>query len=73
VFTFTVNRYPWLEGWAVPYVAAVVELDDQPGLRVTSNLVDVAPSDVEIGMPVEVTFSHEGSYWVPLFRPVGHL
>lgn len=69
VFTFTVNRYPWLESWEVPYVAAIVELDDQPGLRVTTNLVDVEPSDVEIGMLVEVTFSQEGLYWVPLFRP----
>jgi uncharacterized OB-fold protein len=69
VFTFTVSNYQWLPGWATPYVAAIIELDDQAGLRVTSNLVGVEAADVRIGMPVEVTFSQQGEYWVPLFRP----
>lgn len=70
VHTFTVSRYPWLEGWAVPYVTALVELDEQPGLRVTSNLVGVEAEDVTIGMRVRVTFAEEQGRWVPLFRPL---
>jgi uncharacterized OB-fold protein len=69
VFTFTVARYPWLEGWDIPFVTALVELDDQPGLRVTTNVVGVDPEEVVIGMRVEVTFAEEDGRWVPLFRP----
>lgn len=69
VYTYTINRYPWLPGWKVPFVAAVVELDDQPGLRVTANLVDVEPEDVAIGMRVTVAFIHTDDRWVPVFRP----
>ncbi|AFR49488.1 Zn-ribbon domain-containing OB-fold protein [Gordonia sp. KTR9] len=70
VFTYTVNRYPWLPGWKVPFVAAVVELDDQTGLRVTANLIDVDPEDVQIGMRVTVTFIHTQDRAVPVFRPL---
>jgi len=70
VFTFTINRYAWLPGWETPYVAAIVELDDQPGLRVTSNLVGCDPEQVRIGDRVQVVFSPQGEYWVPLFRVV---
>jgi uncharacterized OB-fold protein len=31
-----------------------VELEE--GMRIVSNLVDVKPDEIEIGMPVEVTF-----------------
>jgi len=70
VYTYTVNRYPWLEGWDVPYIAAIVELEEQEGLRVTSNLVGCDPEQVRIGDRVQVVFSPQGEYWVPLFRVV---
>ena len=41
-------------GEAAPFVLAYVELDESP--RVMTNIVDVDPDDVEVGMPVEVTF-----------------
>ena len=53
----------------VPYVIAIVELDEQAGLRFTTDLVDCDPEEVYIGMPVEVTFEQTGEAWVPLFRP----
>jgi uncharacterized OB-fold protein len=70
VFTYTVNRYPWFPGWTVPFVAAVIELDDQPGLRVTSNVIDIEPEAVQIGLRVEVTFVEDAGRWLPLFRPL---
>jgi uncharacterized OB-fold protein len=70
VFTFTINRYPWFADWSVPFVVALIELDDQPGLRVTSNLVGVEPQDVRIGLRVGVEFAEEQGRWVPLFRPL---
>lgn len=60
-------------GWTdrVPYVVAIVELDDQPGLRMLTNLVDVEPADVHVGMPVQVAFEDRGDVSLPQFRPAG--
>ncbi len=56
VYTYTVvHRAPMPAYQAdVPYVIAHVELAEGP--RVMSNLIDVAPDEVEIGMPVHVVF-----------------
>ena len=70
VFTFTVNHHPFNPSVPVPYVIAIVELEEQPGLRFTTDLVDCDIDQVHIGMPVEVTFEQAGEAWVPLFRPV---
>src|SRR5262249_39430552 len=48
----------------------LIELADQPGLRLTSNVVDCDPAHVYIGMVVEVTFQRQGRVFIPLFRPV---
>jgi uncharacterized protein len=37
-----------------PYIVALVELDE--GVRLVSNLCEIAPEDVEVGMPVEVFY-----------------
>ena len=38
-----------------------------------TNLVNVEPGEVEIGMPVRVVFEHHpddgGDVWIPLFEP----
>jgi uncharacterized OB-fold protein len=69
VYSFTVNHQPW-DGDGDPYVIGVVELDEQPGLRLMTNIVDVAADEVRIGMPVEVVFEGHGDVHLPLFRPV---
>ena len=68
VVTFTLNHQAWgiLEP---PYVIAVVELAEQPGLRLTTNLVGVSPGDVRSGMPVQVHFEHLDDVYLPLFEP----
>jgi len=53
----------------------LVELEEQPDVRIFSQLVDVDPAEVRIGDEVEVFFEHwapEGGteVWLPLFRPV---
>ena len=67
VFSFTVNHQAWDPSWETPYAIALVELDEQPGLRLTTNVVGCPPEDVRIGMPVRVTFEQHGEVWVPLF------
>jgi len=69
VVTYTINHQPWRPGVAVPYNIALVELVEQPGLRLTTNLVGVADGDIEIGMPVQVEFEQAGEIFIPVFRP----
>lgn len=72
VATYTVNHQAWMPGPELPYVVAIVELPEQEGLRLTTNLVEVDVADVRIGMEVEVVFeAHpDDEVWIPLFRPV---
>jgi uncharacterized OB-fold protein len=54
----------------IPYVLAVVELAEEPGLRLTTNMVDTPESELAVGMPVEVTFVKVTDRLVlPMFRP----
>lgn len=53
----------------LPYVLAVVELDEQPGLKVVSNIVDIQPDLVRVGDRVQVTFRPLAEGFVlPVFR-----
>ena len=69
VFTFTVNRQAFRPDVPVPYVIAMVELEEQAGLRFTTNIVGCDPEAVSIGMLVTVDFEQAGEAWVPVFRP----
>ena len=70
VFSFTINHHPWRDALDLPYVVGLVELDEQPGLRLATNIVGCPPEDVRIGMAVEVFFERHGEVHVPLFRPL---
>jgi len=69
VATFTVNHQPWDPGLTVPYVVAIVELVEQAGLRLTTNIVNCPPEQVRIGMPVRVTFVRDEDVYLPMFAP----
>jgi uncharacterized protein len=68
VYTYTINHQAWVPDLQVPFVLAVVELDEQHGLRLLTNIVDCPPHEVEIGMPVEVAFVERGEVFVPVFH-----
>ena len=72
VHTFTVVRQsadPFFKG-KVPYVVAMIELEEGPLLL--SNLVGCAPESVSVGMPVSVSFEQAGKgIGIPVFRPAG--
>lgn len=70
VHTFTVNHQVWNPTWEHPYAIAVVELAEQQGLRLTTNLVGISAEEVRIGMDVEVVFERHEDVWLPLFAPV---
>lgn len=77
VAAFTTNRQPWIPGFEPPYVVAIVELADEPDVRLITNVVGVAPDEVKVGLAVEVFFEDwaavsgddDGRVWIPLFRP----
>ena len=69
VYTYTVNRRAWSPGLEVPYVIAIVQLDEQPDLRLMTNIVGCSADEVTIDMPVCVEFREQGEAFVPVFRP----
>ena len=55
VYSYTVVRAPPTGfEYQKPYLVAVIELVE--GARLTSQVVDCTPDDIEIGMDVEMTF-----------------
>jgi uncharacterized OB-fold protein len=69
VYSFTVNHKAWLPDLTVPYVLALVQLEEQAGLRLPTNIVDCDPGEVAIGMKVMVRFEAVEDLHVPLFGP----
>jgi uncharacterized OB-fold protein len=54
VFSFVVHHAPKVPGRTLPFVIALVELDE--GVRMLGELRNVDPSTVEIGMPVRAMY-----------------
>ncbi|HEY8525311.1 MAG TPA: OB-fold domain-containing protein [Acidimicrobiales bacterium] len=70
VFTYTVAEHQYHPEVPTPFVIAIVELAEQPDLRVVANVVGCDPADVRIGLPVRVAFEQQGEHHVPVFEPV---
>ena len=72
VYSFTVTHQNQAAGFRemLPYVLAVVELEEGP--RLMTNVVGCAPEDVRIGMPVVVEFDDvTPEVTLAKFRPAG--
>ncbi len=73
VFTYTVNHQPFNPAVPVPYVIAIVRLDEQDDLRIAANIVGCEPDSVRVGMPVQVGFERHDidgeAVYVPVFTP----
>lgn len=67
VHTYTVTHKE-VPGFASPFAVAIVELEEQNGVRLVTNLVDVDPRDIKIGMPVVVTFGKIDGTALPFFK-----
>ena len=71
IYSFTINRQAWMPGLDVPYALVIVDLDDQPGVRLTTRLAGWSGGGVEIGAKVEVDFEPSGDVAIPTFRLAG--
>lgn len=69
VASFTINYTPWVPDLEVPYVFAVVELIEQSGLYVSTQLVNTDIQLVTIGMRVRACFECLDDVYLPLFEP----
>jgi uncharacterized OB-fold protein len=73
IHSFVVQRQPAVVGYldTIPYVIALVELDEQAGLRLPTRIVGVEPEEVTVGLPVvaELIDLPGGDYKVAVFRP----
>jgi uncharacterized OB-fold protein/acyl dehydratase len=68
VYSFIIPHYPQVPMFEYPYVVAVIALEE--GTRLISNVIDIDPGDVTIGMPVEVRFvAVDDELTLPLFAP----
>jgi 3-oxo-4,17-pregnadiene-20-carboxyl-CoA hydratase alpha subunit len=70
VYTYTVVHRPIAAGQPLPTVIAVIALEEAGGVRMISNLVEVEPEAVRIGMPVELVWEDmSADLAIPRFRP----
>ncbi|MEM6106103.1 OB-fold domain-containing protein [Mycobacterium sp. 050272] len=67
---FTINERFSLPGLAAPFVIAQVAIAEDPRVRLTTNIVDCEPDQLELGQQVEVVFEQVEDVWFPLFRPI---
>lgn len=68
-YTIVLNNAPSAFLADMPYVVAVIELDE--GVRMLSNIVYGDPNALRCGLPVEVVFEKlNEEFTLPKFRPV---
>lgn len=68
VYSYAILHHPQHPAFDYPLVVALVDLDE--GVRFVTNLVEVDPLEVRIGMAVEVVFAPTvDDMAVALFRP----
>ena len=68
VYSFVVNHYPQVPAFDYPLAVGLIELEE--GTRLVANVVGLEPSDVRIGMPVEVEWLDlDPDLTLPAFHP----
>lgn len=77
LFSWTVVHHAFLPQFAelIPFVPALVSIDEDPAVRLVTRIVDCDPAELRVDQPVEVVFRRltfpgvSGSVIAPLFRP----
>jgi uncharacterized OB-fold protein len=68
VETYTVNYQQWVPDQE-PYAIGIVALEEDPSIRLTTNVVRCDPESVHIGLHVEVEFLPWNDLHLPIFHP----
>ncbi len=77
LYTWVVVHHAFLPAFGdkVPFVPALVALEEDPSVRVVTTMVDCQPEDLVVDMAVSVVFRPmtftgvEGEVLAPMFRP----
>ena len=68
LYSYTVVHRPQQPSFEVPYIPIIVEMEE--GWHMLSNLKEIEPGDVVIGLPLEVFFERmSDEITLPYFRP----
>lgn len=68
VYSYVMPNEPKVPFFDYPYIVALVELAE--GVRLVSNLCDIDPADVTVGMPVEACYqTFDNDLVLHQFRP----
>jgi uncharacterized OB-fold protein len=74
IYSFIVVHQPAIPGYRdkLPYVVALVELDEQKGLRLPGRIIGIEHGDVRVGQRVQVELVDlpGGDYKVAVYRPI---
>jgi hypothetical protein len=72
VASFVIVHAPVLPAFAarVPFAVALVELEEDPRIRLLGNVLEYDPGDIAIGMRVEVSWEDVGDVTLPQWRPL---
>ena len=80
VYSYVIVRHPVhpaiAEKEQVPYNVCMIELEEQEGLRLCSNVLHVAPEDINIGMAVQVALIpavDDPDVVLPVFLPASEI
>jgi acetyl-CoA acetyltransferase/uncharacterized OB-fold protein len=67
---FTTNRQAWMAGFPPPYIVGLVAIDEDPRIRLTTNIVGADAEALSLGARVRVRFEPADDVWIPLFEPI---
>jgi hypothetical protein len=68
LYSYALLHHPQHPAFTYPVMAALVELEE--GVRLVSDLVEIDPKEVRIGMPLEVLYTPTASgALIPVFGP----
>jgi uncharacterized OB-fold protein len=68
VFSYVVHHAPKVPGKTLPFVVALVELEE--GVRMLGELIDVDPAQVHIDLPVQIALTRiDDELTLPFWRP----
>jgi uncharacterized OB-fold protein len=70
LFSHTVAHQQFHPAVPTPFVIALVELVEQPGLRLVTNLIDCDPDSLTCGMALRVRFEEHRHGGEPVFVPM---
>lgn len=68
IAAYTINYHTWHPALPAPYAIGVVEIDEAPYVRLTTNVIGCELDAVRIGMRGKFEFRQVADVWLPIFR-----